>query len=423
MSKDTAALFRSSLSVPMFEDINKSLLHLSKTPQYQNYTDVVFSTLGRELEDFFGNHMVFKYRYKSKKSFYNNIYKDSTVDKNSQFVSQYNPYVHHDIIGMRLVVKNIFRDFQISTSFINSCKNKTDSLQRELFELQKQYYDTDISDEDKKILETKMLHIERYLVHLNACCQFRSLLKKINSLMDNATHLQKKIDTSSDNIGYINKYKLELETTCFALKNLNSLLNTIAGEYAIEEIFEHSDNLKKLGVFLNPDRQKYFSENSGYTSMHYSIESSLLPNWTAELQDRSSSIEHSAVLGHDELPGKKRRLIDLPANFEPNRKLNDILQDKRLVFQDKPKITSTKRKFLKDLNMVSPDYTIYCHNGYIKRFNQKENVHHYYNGVLRKHKEYSEKIDMILDDSQSEMFVPELDNNIYLNDSINYNER
>ena len=110
-------------------------------------------------------------------------------------------------------------------------------------------------------------------------------------------------------------------------------------------------------------------------------------------------------------------MIDLPANFEPNRKLNDILQDKRLVFQDKPKITSTKRKFLKDLNMVSPDYTIYCHNGYIKRFNQKENVHHYYNGVLRKHKEYSEKIDMILDDSQSEMFVPELDNNIYLNDS------
>lgn len=418
MSKDKAALFRSSLSVPMFEDINKSLLKLSKTPQYQNYTDVVFSTLGKELEDFFGNHMIFKYRYKSEKSFYNNILKDSTVDENSQFVSQYNPYVHHDIIGMRLVIKNIPRDFHVSTRFIRSCEDKADSLKRELFELQKQYYDTNISDDDKKILDNKMLHIERYLVHLNACCQFYSLLKKRNSLMDNATCLQKKIDTSSDNIGYIDKYKLELETTCFALKNLNSLLNTIAGEYAIEEIFERSDALKKLGVCLNPDRQKYFSENSGYTSMHYSIESLLLPNWIAELQDRSSSIEHSAVLGHDELPGKKRRLIDLPANFEPNRKLNAILQDKRLISQDKPKITRAKRKFLKDLNMVSPDYTVYCHDGYIRRFNQKEKVHHYYNGVLHKNRAYAEKMDMILDDRQSDMFVPELGKNSSKDDEL-----
>lgn len=416
MSKDKAALFRSSLSVPMFEDINKSLLQLSKTPQYQNYTDVVFSTLGKELEDFFGNHMIFKYRYKSEKSFYTNISKDSTVDENSQFVSQYNPYVHHDIIGMRLVVKNIPRDFRVSKRFISSCENKTDSLQRELFDLQKQYYDTNISDDDKKILEIKMLHIERYLVHLDACCQFSSLLKRRNSLMDNAIVLQKKIDNPSGNIGYIDKYKLELETTCFALKNLNSLLNTIAGEYAIEEIFETSDALHKLGVHLNPNRQKYFAENIGYTSMHYSIESLLLPNWKAELQSRSSYIEHASVLSHDKLPNKKKILIDLPANFEPNRKLNSILHDKRLISQDKPKITHTKRKFLKDLNRVSPDYTVYCHGGYIRRFNQKENVHHYYNGVLRKNRDYAEKMDMILDDRQNDMFVPELEKNLSKDD-------
>ena len=67
---------------------------------------------------------------------------------------------------------------------------------------------------------------------------------------------------------------------------------------------------------------------------------------------------------------------------------------------------------MKALNRVSPDYTVYCHDGYIKRFNQKENVHHYYNGVLRKNREYSEKMDMVLDDRQNDMFMPELDKNI-----------
>ncbi len=74
-------LFRSSLSVPMFENINQSLFKLFQTPKYQNYTDVVFSTLGKELENYFGKDMIFKYRYKSKKSFTNNVLKDSFVNE------------------------------------------------------------------------------------------------------------------------------------------------------------------------------------------------------------------------------------------------------------------------------------------------------------------------------------------------------
>ena len=35
-------LFRASLSVPMFENLNQSLFNLLKTPEYQNYTDIVF---------------------------------------------------------------------------------------------------------------------------------------------------------------------------------------------------------------------------------------------------------------------------------------------------------------------------------------------------------------------------------------------
>ena len=35
-------LFRSSLSVPMFENINQSIFQLLQTPEYQEYTDISF---------------------------------------------------------------------------------------------------------------------------------------------------------------------------------------------------------------------------------------------------------------------------------------------------------------------------------------------------------------------------------------------
>ena len=125
-------LFRSSLSVPMFENINQSLFKLLQTPEYQRYTDIVFSTLGQELERYFGKDMIFKYRYKSQKSFTNNVLKDSTLDTNddrqASFVSRFNPYIHYDIIGMRLVIKNISNDFSVSHQFIKNCKFEKSNL-------------------------------------------------------------------------------------------------------------------------------------------------------------------------------------------------------------------------------------------------------------------------------------------------------
>ena len=73
---DKYELFRSSLSVPLFENINQSLFQLLQTPKYQEYTDMIFSTLGQELENYFKKDMIFKYRYKSQKSFTNNISKE-----------------------------------------------------------------------------------------------------------------------------------------------------------------------------------------------------------------------------------------------------------------------------------------------------------------------------------------------------------
>ena len=117
-------LFRASLSVPMFENLNQSLFNLLKTPEYQNYTDIVFSTLGKEFEKYFGKDMIFKYRYKSQNSFTRNILKDSSIknDKTTKYVSNFNPYIHYDIIGMKIVIKHIPEDFKISPSFIKTCE-------------------------------------------------------------------------------------------------------------------------------------------------------------------------------------------------------------------------------------------------------------------------------------------------------------
>ena len=77
-------LFQSSLSVPLFEQYNVAIFNLLHSPEYENYTDVVLSTLGTELEKYFKpDEMRLKYRYKSRKSFNANNSKDSkVVEKN-----------------------------------------------------------------------------------------------------------------------------------------------------------------------------------------------------------------------------------------------------------------------------------------------------------------------------------------------------
>ncbi len=263
---------------------------------------------------------------------------------------------------------------------------------------------------ERKEIYSQIVHLERYLLYLEKCCKFPELLKKRNTLMNDFENLRKKVDNPSGNITDVTQQKLQLETINHAIDNINSLLNTIAGEYVIEEIFNNSEQLKALGVYLNPDRQKFFSEDHGYTSMHFSIESSKLEGWVSELQDRSSSIEYLAIHSHDTLPGKKRHLIDLPTNFEPHHKLNEILEEMNYINMGKCNLKKTpaKRKLIKDLCRVSPNYTIYRYNGYIKRYNMKQNVHHYYNSLLRNNLDYSRKIDMVLDDREECDFLPKL---------------
>ena len=129
MKKDN--LFKTSLSVPIFESYNKAIFNLLKSKPYENYTDVVLSTLGQELENYFSpQDFKLKYRYKSEKSFNNNIAKDSL---NENFTSNFNKYITYDIIGMRLVVENVPNDFTISKEFKNNSQIELQNLKKEIY--------------------------------------------------------------------------------------------------------------------------------------------------------------------------------------------------------------------------------------------------------------------------------------------------
>ena len=132
--------FKDSLSVPIFEAYNKSIFNLLKSKPYENYTDVVLSTLGKELENYFSpSDFRLKYRYKSKKSFYANISKDSS---NEDLSSDFNKYITYDIIGMRLVIENISNNFNINEEFIEKAKIKVKLLKKKLSFLQKDLYNS-----------------------------------------------------------------------------------------------------------------------------------------------------------------------------------------------------------------------------------------------------------------------------------------
>ena len=135
---DRKISFKDSLSVPIFEAYNKSIFNLLRSKSYENYTDVVLSTLGKELENYFSpSDFRLKYRYKSKKSFYANISKDSS---NEDLSSDFNKYITYDIIGMRLVIENIPENFDIDEEFIKRSKIKIQFLKTKLYSSRKFAY-------------------------------------------------------------------------------------------------------------------------------------------------------------------------------------------------------------------------------------------------------------------------------------------
>ena len=77
-------------------------------------------------------------------------------------------------------------------------------------------------NEQDKLLKKEILHIEKYLIYLDDCSNFPSLLKKRNRLLDNFKKLNEKLSDLSNlpdkDSALYKQLKLEFDTTDFALK-------------------------------------------------------------------------------------------------------------------------------------------------------------------------------------------------------------
>lgn len=374
--------FKDSLSVPIFEAYNKSIFNLLKSKSYENYTDVVLSTLGKELENYFSpSDFRLKYRYKSKKSFYANISKDSS---NKDLSSDFNKYITYDVIGMRLVIENIPENFDIDEEFIKKSKIKIQFLKTKLYHLQKDLYN---SNDSKSITEinNKIEYINDKIKYLNKCVNFKNLLTKKSLIQKDINLIDKKLRKHPSPI-----LEQERNQAFLILESLNNSLGLIAGNFAINEILKKSSNLKKLGIYLDSSRQKYFNDLNGYNSIHFCLKSSLYPAWVAELQDRSSIMEYISKYGptlHDKIPGKKRKLYPLPLSTN----------------------TSDIHRYISHIKYILPKYTKYISDGYIKKYTKKENVQHYYKKLFLENAEYSRIANEILFDKPTITYLPSLE--------------
>ena len=376
--------FKDSLSVPIFEAYNKSIFNLLKSKSYENYTDVVLSTLGKELENYFSpSDFRLKYRYKSKKSFYANISKDSS---NEDLSSDFNKYITYDIIGMRLVIENIPNNFNINEEFIEKAKIQVKLLKKKLSSLPKDLYnsnDSTLVDE----LNNEVEFVNNKITYLNSCINFKNLLNKKNLIQKDIDLIDKKLAKS-----YNPSLSHERNQAFLVLESLNNSLGLIAGHFAINNILETSEELHKLGIYLDFSREKYFNDSNGYNSIHFCLKSSLYPAWVAELQDRSSIMEYIAKYGpsiHDKIPGKKRKLHPLPLSTNSN----DI------------------HRYISHIKYILPKYTKYVYNGYIKKYTKKENVQHYYKKLFLENAEYSKIANEILYDKPTMTYLPSLNEN------------
>ena len=256
--QDKYKLFQSSLSVPLFEQYNVAIFNLLHSPEYENYTDVVLSTLGLELEKYFKpDDMRLKYRYKSRKSFNTNNSKDSKVieknyksDNIQDFESDYNKHINYDIIGMRLVVESVSDNFQVDKSFIEKCKSDLINSQKELFELEKQYSDYYNANYGNTSFSIKTL--------LNRDSNLKQFAQNINVLKHKINYLQQCVDFKKLLSYRIRTKKLllkmkdakntqaEIQETEKLLNDFDNIICMIAGDYAIEHLFSTSEKLKKM---------------------------------------------------------------------------------------------------------------------------------------------------------------------------------
>ena len=216
-------LFKTSLSFPVFESYNTAIFHLLHTPKYKNYTDVVLSSLGLEIEKYLKpEDFTLKYRYKSKKSFFQNLSQDSKV-VNNEISSNFNKFIPYDIIGMRLVIKNVPEDFQISNHFIENSKKKLELIKQELYKLKTiPSYTTNGETLDKEIV-AKYRQLDSQMHYLTNCINFKNILSKRNLIKQDIETIDKNLNSNPNDLALLN----ERYTAHNLLGNLNKMEITI----------------------------------------------------------------------------------------------------------------------------------------------------------------------------------------------------
>ena len=242
---------------------------------------------------------------------------------------------------------------------------------------------------DKEIV-AKYRQLDSQMHYLTNCINFKNILSKRNLIKQDIETIDKNLNSNPNDLALLN----ERYTAHNLLGNLNNTLCMIVGEYIINDIFESSEPIKKLGLSLNPNRQKYFYDNTGYNSIHFCLESSSMPNWICELQDRSSLVEYLSKYGpsstHDQIPGKKRRLIPLP------KKSN----------------STDVHHYIDKIKYVLRLYTKYISNGFIQQYTKKQNVEHYYKKLFSENKSYANEAEDLLYTKPTNIYLPKLDENL-----------
>ncbi len=346
----------------IFPHINKSIYDLLVSPEYRNYTDVVFSAIGQEIEKLFINQISKKNDVENSKknspvcpNFFNlelrEKSKNSFTKNNSESSS---PFVAYDTIGMKLVINNIPKNITISDDFKKKCKEKLFVIDDDLNKLTQEFSSHFLSKPAQIDINKKLDKIFKHREYLINCLNFNSILKRRNSILDSRSK-NNNIKEQKNSVELVNATEGELIL-------LDKIIYLIVGDYIINTIFK-SKNLKSLGLYLYMPREKYIEENLGYNALHFCLKSHLLPDWIAELQVHSSFIETLTKIGsssHDDMPGKQRSFTP-----PPDTKSKKLLQS-----------------YFKNLYKNVPKFSIFYPNGYIKKLTPCENVFKFFKDMI-----------------------------------------
>lgn len=361
-----------------------SVYNLFKSDKYIEFTDLVLSTIGSEIERFFPDiNIELIYRVKSKSSYNNKtsihhdlLDNDSTSSKTQIF----------DTYGMKLVINHV----PLKT-------NAIDVISNDLEEKEKKLTSRPSEELKKKVDELKYLK-NIYDTRINTS----KGLYKVKHQYDKFA--------KTNNISAQEHFKEKIELYNLQLENLKNKSEYYMAKYIFEYVLENSETLHKLGITQQDNRRKSVDKENGYKAEHYGLQSKYLPHWCSEFQTKSSYRNILATFGtasHD--------LGTSSHKFSPNSKeVNQIFVDKKRKI---PEILSVSD--LKDKNKVNdfinnevlcniPNFTIYVKKGIISRFSDCDNFFNFYSEELIKEPNKYDFYDKLLDKHNGLEYIPDI---------------